>query len=122
MNLLPCQREPATPLAGPLPPPIVAACGAARRRDACVGDWRNRLVQPLLRASGVAVAPTFAALAGRAELHTGDTSDCTHWCDGSEASVQLASSVLNTVAALLSSRRGRAHEHNATARRAEAAE
>ena len=64
----------------------------------CHGDWRNHIARKLLRERGVPVVPLAAALSSRSELHTGGGGDCTHWCEGSEASLFMATAVLNVLA------------------------
>ena len=66
-------------------------------RTDCKGDWRNHIARRLAAERGVSVVPLAAALASRADLHTGGGGDCTHWCEGSEAHAHLATAVLNVV-------------------------
>jgi choline dehydrogenase-like flavoprotein len=42
-----------------------------------------------------------AALSTRSHLHTGGSGDCTHWCEGTEASLFMATALLNTIASVL---------------------
>ena len=69
------------------------------RSRLCRGNWRNVIARRLLQGRPeirfVALAD---ALGGRSELHTGGAGDCTHWCEGSEASLVMASAVLNVLA------------------------
>ena len=70
-------------------------------------DWRNLLAAPLLAAHGIPVVPLAAALSSRGDLHAGNESnrkegtglDCTHYCEPSEATVQMASATLSMAAA-----------------------
>jgi len=117
-----CSQTPATPMApGPWPPELEALCAASRALDMpeassaqqrtqqvdgtlvtqCEADWRNHIARPLLSERGVAVVPLAGALSSRSSLHTGGGGDCTHWCEGSEATHFMAMSVLNTLATLL---------------------
>jgi len=113
-----CQQQPATPMepgpwprtldvlcAAPTTAPASAAASSAPASEAmrteCIGDWRNHIVRPLLRARGVPFVPLAAGLSTRADLHTGGKGDCTHFCEGTEASLFMATSVLNTIAGLL---------------------
>jgi len=112
-----CQEVPASPMEpGPWPVQLEALCRRARGpsnrgdglRDGrelmateCQGDWRNHMVRPLLRARGVPFVPLAAALSTRSHLHTGGSGDCTHWCEGTEASLFMATALLNTIASVL---------------------
>jgi hypothetical protein len=109
-----CGDTPRTPIDVNAQPPteLEALCAtkAARRSGGggagpalatdCRGDWRNHIARRLARERGVPVVPLAAALASRSELHTGGAGDCTHWCEGSEATVFLAMAVLNALAAV----------------------
>lgn len=78
-----------------------------RLQTECTGDWRNHIVRPLLRERGVPFVPLSAALSTRSDLHTGGGNDCTHWCEGTEASLFMAQAVLNTMADVLDGARER---------------
>ena len=104
---------------GPWPVQLEALCRRARgpsnyRGDGrelmvteCHGDWRNHIVRPLLRARGVPFVPLAAALSTRSQLHTGGSGDCTHWCEGTEASLFMATALLNTIASVLAAPQAR---------------
>ena len=106
-----CGSSPATPMdaALPWPPELEALCGGeppSGRRSAlatdCHGDWRNHIARRLLHERRIPAVPMAAGLAGRSELHTGGGGDCTHWCEGSEATLFMATSVLNVLAGVIS--------------------
>ena len=104
-----CSAIPATPMDPhlPWPPELDALCNASASTPSpttdCRGDWRNHIARRLLRERGIPVVPLAAALSSRSDLHTGGAGDCTHWCEGTEASVFLSSAVLNVLAELLRS-------------------
>lgn len=95
---------------------LLALCGAERwgkgerQREACQANWRNEVASPLVERRGISVVP-MAALGSRGDLHVGAgcnktvdardslLCDCSHWCDGSEASLYIATAILNVVAA-----------------------
>ena len=94
-----CSDEPGTPpgAGSSLPPAVKRAC--ANADPDCIDDWRNAIAMPLLRDAGMPIVPLAAALASRADLHTSNGGDCTHWCEPSEATVTMAEAALNVVAA-----------------------
>lgn len=107
-----CQSTPGTPMVpGRWPPELERLCerapglqsASARSgvRTACQGDWRNHVARPLLLERGLPFVPLAAALSTRADLHSGGHGDCTHWCEGTEASLFMATATLNTIAGML---------------------
>ena len=63
-----------------------------------VSRWQNDIAARLTSDAHVPVAWLWDALSNRADLHE---ADCLHWCEPSEAGVQMAMAVLNTIAAHL---------------------
>ena len=69
-----------------------------------LAQWRSAVLAPVLRSARVRVVPLAAALSTRASDHPGagaESLDCTHWCEGSSATLHMASAVLAVAAAAL---------------------
>ena len=96
-----CQSTPGTPMGGVQngpSPEVEAACASSEGRAACIGNWRNAIANPLVRARNVPIARVARALSTRADLHRAGANDCTHWRDCSEATLTLASVALDGIA------------------------
>jgi hypothetical protein len=80
-----------------------------------VGNWRNRVATPIVRAHGIPVVPIFHALASKSDLHPSwnarssgtDPVDCTHYCEPSEATLFQAQAALNAIWGALATREKR---------------
>jgi hypothetical protein len=63
-----------------------------------VSRWQNHVAARLTSDAHVPMAWLWDSLSSRPDLHD---ADCLHWCEPSEAGVQMAMAVLNTIAAHL---------------------
>jgi hypothetical protein len=70
-------------------------------------SWRNEVAMPILAAHEIPVIPMEAALSTRSLWHVGEgrkaegKNDCTHWCQGSDATRYMAAAALNVVRAVI---------------------